>query len=173
MSGRCGAPTAAERRRRIFFTPKSYLHTSFCVQKMGDPELRFRLHRVFFAYVTLAHWLSCGSHGSALITPLPPFGPSAGPIMLAPRVPESPPRVGGGVLSFASFSCVSPVRNPRIDSLLTHAIPFLPRFLVFFHESTTMQSHPILLLPGLRCRDCAAGSALPGVRGPRCNPTQS
>ena len=31
-----------------FFTPKAYLHTSFCVQKMGDPELSFRLHRVLF-----------------------------------------------------------------------------------------------------------------------------
>ena len=44
VSGWCGAPTAAERRRKIFFTPKAYLHTSFCVQRMGGPELSFRLH---------------------------------------------------------------------------------------------------------------------------------
>ena len=44
-----------------FFTPKAYLHTSFCVQKMGDPELCFRLHRVLF----------CVRHKSTL-PPAPP-----------------------------------------------------------------------------------------------------
>ena len=88
------------------FTPKAYLHTSFCVQKMGDPVLSFRLHQVLF----------CVEHKSTLpsacLTNPPPATnvrrkrTAAAPSCIPPPDPPSPSRVflltgcpplGGGV----------------------------------------------------------------------------
>ena len=71
VSGWCGAPTAAEWRRRKIFTPKAYLHTSFCVQKMVHHELRFRLHRVLFCVRHFGTNASLASpRGSTVLNPV-------------------------------------------------------------------------------------------------------
>ena len=96
VSGWCGAPTAAERRRRKIFTPKAYLHTSFCVQKMVHHELRFRLHRVLFCVRHFGTNASLASpRASSVLNPvkkLPGRGRSPPSDLAASRLPGSLPR---------------------------------------------------------------------------------
>ena len=74
-----------------FFTPKAYLHTSFCVQKMGDPELSFRLHRVLFCveHKSTLDYVGLCRYYSVLQTPF--FGPlrrTSTPVAVTP--PSTP-----------------------------------------------------------------------------------
>ena len=82
-----------------FFTPKAYLHTSFCVQKMGDPELSFRLHRVLFCVRHFGTNASLASpRASSVLNPvkkLPGRGRSPPSDLAASRLPGSDVLSGG------------------------------------------------------------------------------
>ena len=80
-----------------FFTPKAYLHTSFCVQKMGDPELSFRLHRVLFCveHKSTLDYVGLCRDWSGLETPF--FGPLRRTSTPVAVTPPSTPRVSAAM----------------------------------------------------------------------------
>ena len=82
-------PRSGAKGKKI--TPKAYLHTSFCVQKIGYPELRFRLHRVLFCVRHTGISAPACPTCQPPLTRTPPFWTDFGTIMTsAPTLSRHP-----------------------------------------------------------------------------------